>query len=166
MTMIDVPAPAITAPATPVAISEAAPPPAPAPVVTVDPNLKSGQTLVLEVDKFKPVEEPRKKGGRPPGAKNKPKTHDVITYEPSQTALPSVNFKSLTVSKGYTINVGAFSSVRFDISATAEGSDYATLEAALLEQVEASLEREASKYQAEIDAKTHASVAADKLVCK
>jgi CRISPR/Cas system-associated exonuclease Cas4 (RecB family) len=153
MTMIDVPAPAITAPATPVAIAAAAPPPAAAPV----------------------VEEPKRKPGRPPGAKNKPKVESMVGPVTQSGAVlvndapmtpTEIRIKSVTVTKGYTINVGAFSSVRFDISATAEGSDYATLEAALLKQVEASLEREASKYQAEIDAKTHASVAADKLVCK
>jgi CRISPR/Cas system-associated exonuclease Cas4 (RecB family) len=155
MTMIDVPEPAITAPATPFAIAQAAPPPA-AP----------------------PVEEIKKKAGRPPGAKNKPKDVEssnlapslprslgVITYVPEQT-VGVVKFTGLTVSKGFTVNLGSFNNVRFEVAASGEGNDYAALEAALLEKVEASLEREASKYQAEVDAKTHASVAAQNLVCK
>ena len=77
-----------------------------------------------------------------------------------------VTLTSLTVSKGVTINVGAFNSVRFDVSASAQGSDYATVEAFLMAKVEESLEREAAKYQAEVDSKTHATAPAVSVVCK
>lgn len=144
MTMIDVPAP--TAPATPSAIAEAAPPPAAAPV----------------------VEEPKRKPGRPPGAKNKPK-EALIVYAapaPASAATSAPLLKSVTVTKGYTVNLGAFNNVRFEVSATAEGSDYEQVEASLLSLVEASLEREASKYQAEVDQKTKATAPAAEVVCK
>ena len=147
MTMIDVPAP--TAPATPVAIAEAAPPPAAAPV----------------------VEEPKRKPGRPPGAKNKPKETLIVYAAPAPTSAATSEaaaplLKSVTVTKGYTVNLGAFNNVRFEVSATAEGSDYEQVEASLLSLVEASLEREASKYRAEVDQKTKATAPAAEVVCK
>lgn len=56
--------------------------------------------------------------------------------------------KSVTVSRGCTINVGSFNSIRFDVSATVEGDFDAAYQAAF-EACSRKLEEEASKYEAE-----------------
>jgi CRISPR/Cas system-associated exonuclease Cas4 (RecB family) len=120
--------------------------------------------------------EPVKRGrGRPPGSKNRPKepsvTTDpnvkdgyVIAYDPAKivNAAQGMIIKSRTVTKGYTVNVGAFNSVRFDFSATAEGGT----DEELRDYVDSVLEAEVSKYQAEVDAKNKVSVPAKEVVLK
>jgi CRISPR/Cas system-associated exonuclease Cas4 (RecB family) len=120
------------------------------------------------------IQKPKGKGGRPPGSKNKPKVvtpaldsmGDPMDLEATSEQSPKVVLKSVTVNKGYTINVGAFSGVRFDISATAEGADFEQTYEALYALVNERLESEAAKYQAEIDAKTKTTVPAASVVCK
>lgn len=80
--------------------------------------------------------------------------------EPVKKEIKDVVIKTVTVSKGCTINVGSFNSVRFDISVTGEGADFETVYGKLLQTVEERLNDEAGKYQAEVgkgnmvDAKT------------
>lgn len=91
--------------------------------------------------------------GRPPGAKNKPKTEE-ITYPPGsmaeaaakEQAEASRQFKSITITKGATINVGNFNSVRFDVSVTSEEHTYEEVYA----EVSRRLDEEAAKYDAEM----------------
>lgn len=68
---------------------------------------------------------------------------------PKKEATPGVVFKSVTITKGCTINVGNFNSVRFDVSMTAEGADVDATYAEVLAEVERRLDEEASKFQAE-----------------
>lgn len=68
---------------------------------------------------------------------------------PKKEATPGVVFKSVTVTKGCTINVGNFNSVRFDVSMTAEGADVESTYIEVLAEVERRLDEEASKFQAE-----------------
>lgn len=122
-----------------------------------------------------PVEAPKKRG-RPVGAKNKPKVNtevvvidngggmiahpapNVVTKTKEETAAiyPHVTVKSCTVTKGYTINLGNFNSVRFDIGVTAEGEDLELLYSTLMGEVEERLEAEAAKYEAVTDEKNKA----------
>ena len=126
--------------------------------------------------------EPAKRGrGRPPGSKNKVKSvtlHGPVGVdlrgipeavlsgsldEGVVNAAQGIVIKSTTITKGYTVNVGAFNSVRFDVSMTAEGEGvYEALKA----EVDAALEAEVSKYQAEVDAKNKVSVPAKEVVLK
>lgn len=112
-----------------------------------------------------PAPEASKRGrGRPPGSKNKAK-EEVIAYDPSKTvsAAQGPVIKSVTITKGYTVNVGAFNSVRFDVSMTAEGADcYDALKA----EVDAALEAEVVKYQAEVDQKNKVFAPAKDVVLK
>jgi hypothetical protein len=88
----------------------------------------------------------------------------VIAYDPAKivNAAQGMIIKSRTVTKGYTVNVGAFNSVRFDFSATAEGGT----DEELRDYVDSVLEAEVSKYQAEVDAKNKVSVPAKEVVLK
>lgn len=127
MTFVDVlPEPAPTAPATPVAKAEAAPPPAPAPA----------------------VEEPKKRAGRPPGSKNKPKD-EVITYTPEKFPTEKAaeayyfEFESVTVNYGVTMNMGDFNSVRIDVSMSARhGGDADAAYTKVMDAVKAKVEAE------------------------
>lgn len=130
-------------------------------------RVEDGKVVVTD-ERREPVTEPVKRGrGRPPGAKNKPKDEPaaaqatVVTYDPNEAR--GLVIKSTTITKGYTVNVGAFNSVRFDVSMTAEGADvYDALKA----EVDAALEAEVVKYQAEVDAKNKVSVPAKEVVLK
>lgn len=127
---------------------EDVPPPAPAPEVPSAPAATEPAT-----------EAPKRGRGRPPGAKNKPK--EEAPTQPKDVG--GLVIKSITITKGYTVNVGAFNSVRFDVSMTAEGADcYDALKA----EVDAALEAEVVKYQAEVDAKNKVSVPAKEVVLK
>lgn len=109
-----------------------------------------------EVSKAEPVKRGR---GRPPGSKNKAK--DEAPPQPKDGA--GLVIKSITITKGYTVNVGAFNSVRFDVSMTAEGADcYDALKA----EVDAALEAEVAKYQAEVDQKNKVFAPAKDVVLK
>lgn len=114
-----------------------------------------------------PPPAPVKRGpGRPPGAKNKPKVVEPAPAAPVAVELKDagavavapkaapVTIKSVTVSKGFTVNLGAFNNVRFDVSVTGEGSDLETVYSTLMGEVEERLAAEASKYEAEVDQKT------------
>lgn len=145
---------------------EDVPPLAPAP------ELKSMSVAEFAKTAEAPAPEASKRGrGRPPGSKNKakeeaptqPKDGQVITYDPSKIVNAGLVIKSTTVTKGCTINVGAFNSVRFDVSMTAEGADcYDALKA----EVDAALEAEVAKYQAEVDQKNKVFAPAKEAVLK
>lgn len=66
-------------------------------------------------------------------------TTDIV-----QTA-PEVAVKEVTVSKGFTINLGDFNSVRFDVSVTADSSNFESAYAQLLLDVQKKLDEEAEK---------------------
>jgi CRISPR/Cas system-associated exonuclease Cas4 (RecB family) len=105
-----------------------------------------------------------KKRGRPPGAKNKivvggARGPEVLTYDPKDACVPLApkpvaNVKSVTVTKGFTINLGSYSSVRFEVSMVGEGSDHVDLYDFLYNEVQDRLAAEAKKFDAEVDAKT------------
>ena len=70
---------------------------------------------------------------------------------PANVTIPivEVTFTTVTVSKGVTINVGSFNSVRFDVSTTAAGPDFETCYRAAYAACTAKLDEEAEKYEAE-----------------
>lgn len=118
--------------------------------------LEYSQKLKEEVDRAtaanaeaqKPAESPKRGPGRPPGAKNKPKVEEA---PPAQEAAINKSgaeraFKAITVTKGATINVGNFNSVRFDVSVTSEQHTYEEIYA----EVSRRLDEEAAKYEAEM----------------
>jgi len=130
--------------------------------------VKVAEPVVTEPVVEAPVEAPKKRG-RPVGAKNKPKELVVenVTVSPNLKAgtvmvvetekfAPPVAIKSCTVTKGYTINLGNFNSVRFDIGMIAEGEDLELLYSTLMSEVEERLEAEAAKYEAVTDEKNKA----------
>lgn len=119
--------------------------------------------------------------GRPPGSKNKAKEVPAPAYTPvvfppgSMAALsaeeqaacvPSVAIKSVTVSKGFTVNLGSFNSVRFDVSVTGEGSDLELVYSTLMGEIEERLNAEAAKYESEVDQKNKTMKPAQEVVCK
>lgn len=71
----------------------------------------------------------------------------------NEAYLKKVTVRSVTVSKGVTLNLGSFNSIRFDVSVTAEGSDLELVYATLMGEVEERLNAEAAKYEAEVDQK-------------
>ena len=110
----------------------------------------------------------KRKPGRPPGAKNKPKIENpqtpaeriqevqkavdqgLVTTEQAKKLLDTGDvreFESVTVSMGCTVNVGNFNSVRFDVSVTSKQHTYEEVYA----EVKRRLDAEAEKYEAEID---------------
>ena len=133
------------------------------------------EAMVAEMVEAKPtpvvglVETEVKRGrGRPPGSPNKPKVEvttspllregenkvlevERVTYDPQASAdmraeqARARKFKSVTISKGCTINVGNFSGVRFDVSVTSEEHTYEEVYA----EVSRRLDEEAAKYEAE-----------------
>lgn len=152
-------------------LAHEAPKPTPPPAKTLE--------QILESDTVTPaLAQAVKRGrGRPPGAKNRPKGEPaavqatVVVYDPSNAMAAGASdhptgqmiIKSVTITKGYTVNVGAYNGVRFDVSMTAEGADvYDALKTA----VDAALEAEVVKYQAEVDAKNKVSVPAKEVVLK
>lgn len=128
------------------------------------------------------AEQPKRGRGRPPGSKNKPKLANapLVSVEPpapvavelkdagevAVRAPASVTVKSVTVSKGFTVNLGAFNNVRFDVSVTGEGSDLETVYSTLMGEVEERLAAEAAKYEAEVDQKNKTMKPAGEVVCK
>lgn len=119
-----------------------------------------------------------KKRGRPPGAKNKAKEvlvapastpvdlTPVVPAEMFAQPTPSVAIKSVTVSKGFTVNLGSFNSVRFDVSVTGEGSDLELVYSTLMGEIEERLNAEAAKYESEVDQKNKTMKPAQEVVCK
>lgn len=119
-----------------------------------------------------------KKRGRPPGSKNKPKetpVAPVLSAEDEDQAamgivapedMPQVRVKSVTVSKGFTVNLGSFNNVRFDVSVTGEGSDLELVYSTLMGEIEERLNAEAAKYEAETDQKNKTMKPAGEVVCK
>lgn len=111
-----------------------------------------------------------KKRGRPPGAKNKAKETAVAETGAVNEALVQVtspvSIKSVTVSKGFTVNLGSFNSVRFDVSVTGEGSDLELVYSTLMCEIEERLNAEASKYESEVDQKNKTMKPAAEVVCK
>ena len=89
--------------------------PTPAPTVPESPAAKRGR-------------------GRPPGAKNK---NEFFSSDESSSRI-----KNITVTKAYTINLGNYNNVRFEVSMEGEGVPYEEL----LAQVDAKLDQEAAKY--------------------
>ncbi len=65
-----------------------------------------------------------------------------------ETKVQGIVFKSVTVSKGCTVNTGNFNSLRIDISVTAEGSDLEAVYEKVLAEVDARLNEEAEKFKA------------------
>ena len=120
-----------------------------------------------------------KKRGRPPGAKNKAKETLVApasapAFNEDQAAMSivapedmsQVRIKSVTVSKCFTVNLGAFNSVRFDVSVTGEGSDLELVYSTLMGEIEERLNAEAAKYESEVDQKNKTMKPAAEVVCK
>lgn len=120
-----------------------------------------------------------KKRGRPPGAKNKAKEalvapasapafnedHAAVSIVAPEDA-PQVRIKSVTVSKGFTVNLGSFNNVRFDVSVTGEGSDLELVYSTLMGEIEERLNAEAAKYESEVDQKNKTMKPAQEVVCK
>lgn len=159
--------------------------PLPAPVEPPKPEVKAEEPA--------PVKRGR---GRPPGSKNKKTDTvkladftvlnpvsperaaeldaEIMAEEPGEVryvasainAQPSVAIKSVTVTKGYTVNLGAFNNVRFEVSVTGEGSDLEAVYSTLMGEVEERMAAEAAKYEAEVDQKTKAMKPATDVVCK
>ena len=96
------------------------------------------------------AEAPKRGRGRPPGAKNKPKeSAPEMQTGPVEFVTPGIpQCRSVTVTKGYTINLGNYNSARIEVSASFDGADFDATFAAALAKVEASLEAEAAKYEA------------------
>lgn len=86
--------------------------------------------------------------------------------KPSVPWVSGVIVKSVTVTKGYTVNLGAFNNVRFEVSVTGEGSDLEAVYSTLMGEVEERMAAEAAKYEAEVDQKTKAMKPATDVVCK
>lgn len=120
-----------------------------------------------------------KKRGRPPGAKNKAKETLVApasapAFNEDQAAMSivapedmsQVRIKSVTVSKGFTVNLGSFNNVRFDVSVTGEGSDLELVYSTLMGEIEERLNAEAAKYESEVDQKNKTMKPAAEVVCK
>ena len=122
-----------------------------------------------------------KKRGRPPGAKNKAKLSGEVLVAPASTPVElagevaatlsykeaaPVTVKSVTVSKGFTVNLGAFNSVRFDVSVTGEGSDLELVYSTLMGEIEKRLNAEAANYESEVDQKNKTMKPAQEVVCK
>lgn len=152
----------------------------------LDGDLQKFDAAVARIEAEKKAEEPApKKRGRPPGSKNKKivnpepevvvsdslKSGDVLVMEvdrfkPVSTPEPEVRVKSVTVSKGFTVNLGSFNSVRFDVSVTGEGSDLELVYSTLMGEIEERLNAEASKYESEVDQKNKTMKPAGEVVCK
>lgn len=148
MQIIDVPDPEVTAPSA--RTEEKAPAPAP---------------------EAPPAAEKRGPG-RPRGSKNKVLATEVITYSPletkaepvkavekpeaSQTAprvvekQTPVQFESVTVNYGLTLNLGNFSNVRIDVSMTARSPDIEAAYQAVLSNVQSKVKAEIEKVQAQV----------------
>ena len=96
------------------------------------------------------AEAPKRGRGRPPGAKNKPKeSAPEMQTGPVEFVTPGLpQCRTVTVTKGYTINLGNYNSARIEVSASFDGADFDATFAAALAKVEASLEAEAAKYEA------------------
>lgn len=124
-----------------------------------------------------------KKRGRPPGAKNKAKLSDMKVLNPVSEERAKeidaeivadmgpnprevVTVKSVTVSKGFTVNLGSFNNVRFDVSVTGEGSDLELVYSTLMGEIEERLNAEAAKYESEVDQKNKTMKPAAEVVCK
>lgn len=126
-----------------------------------------------------------KKRGRPPGAKNKAKLSGEVLVAPAPTDMEPervefkekidkyledsrqpVTVKSVTVSKGFTVNLGSFNNVRFDVSVTGEGSDLELVYSTLMGEIEERLNAEAAKYESEVDQKNKTMKPAAEVVCK
>lgn len=90
-----------------------------------------------------PPDKPVKKGRGAPKVTTPDRPSN--TYAPA----PPVTFKSVTVSKGCTINVGSFNSVRFDVSCTVESADPDGAYSEAYQLCTLRLEAEAAKYEAE-----------------
>lgn len=142
----------------------------------LDGDLQKFDAAVARIEAEKKAEEPApKKRGRPPGSKNKAKETPVVFPPGSMAALsaeeqaacvPSVTVKSVTVSKGFTVNLGSFNSVRFDVSVTGEGSDLELVYSTLMGEIEERLNAEAAKYESEVDQKNKTMKPAQEVVCK
>lgn len=75
---------------------------------------------------------------------------DAPKSEPALAAASlKTSFKSVTVSRGCTINVGSFNSIRFDVSFTFEGFDPDDAFRTAYAACQARLDEEAAKYEAE-----------------
>lgn len=101
----------------------------------------------------KPIEGFEKKPrGRPKGSKNKEvSVQDEMAINDAIHAMrevPSlVTVRSVTVSKGVTLNLGNFNSVRFDVSLTGEGDDFEKTFSKLTSLIQTKLDEEAKKYE-------------------
>lgn len=91
-----------------------------------------------------PVEAPAPKVTAPDAPKAKGRAKKS---EPDTT--PKATFKAVTVSRGCTINVGSFNSIRFDVSFTFEGFDPDDAFRTAYAACQARLDEEAAKYEAE-----------------
>ena len=142
-----------------------------------------------------PVEPVKRGRGRPPGSKNKPKLAEPVAvelkdagvqaveapprgnvalaekaFEAIRTEQPNagmVSIKSVTVSKGFTVNLGAFNSVRFEVAMTADvRGDVELGYSTLMGEIEERLAAEAAKYEAEVDQKNKTMKPAAEVVVK
>lgn len=93
-------------------------------------------------------------------------TTGTATLKSLVEASKPVAIKSVTVSKGFTVNLGSFNNVRFDVSVTGEGSDLELVYSTLMGEIEERLNAEASKYESEVDQKNKTMKPAQEVVCK
>lgn len=126
------------------------------------PKLTQAQVEVAKANDATVAAEKARSRGRPPGAKNKPKEVEasVVVAEPPTAEVPQHNpvntckapcvVKATTVSKGFTVNIGQFNSVRFDVSVTVEGNDADVNFVAAMGEVTKRLNDEAEKYDSEV----------------
>lgn len=128
------------------------------PAGTVIPRLGPDDPMDMEATSEHP---PKKRGpGRPPGTKNKKSTVDAIadgmksipmglSPVPEKYLTGGVEFESVTVNYGLTLNLGNFSSVRFDVTMGAKGSNPDATYEAVMARVRAKVTEEIEKIQAE-----------------
>lgn len=113
---------------------------------------------VVEAPAPAPVVEEKRRPGRPPGSKNKPKVATPAPISPAVTTggaeilEPSneIQFESVTVSYGLTLKLGdgkSYEFVRLDCSMTAKGPDADATYEAVLEKVKANVSAEVETLQ-------------------
>ena len=94
-----------------------------------------------------------KRRGRPPksapSAALASEQGQVIAPAPASAVDSGALVKAVTVSRGFTVNLGQFNSARFDVSVTGEGSDFEATYALLMKLLQVKLDAEAAKFTAE-----------------
>ena len=119
------------------------------------PKTKEKERLLVVKEEPKPepepvVEEPKAeespvpppKRGRPKGSKNKPKESEGAASTPSPSGF---TVTKVSVTRGFTLNLGNFNSARMDITLEAEGEDFEATYAALYAEIQKRLDAEGAK---------------------